>query len=280
MNNLRKVIGVLLLFGVLNPNTASTARADDVHVDSDEIFSFSKYPDTETYSWYSSATINGNPVYLCTLSYGKLNEIRRLTPPIKELAVTFETETTNKKYCPSFYGRLVAISPSGQRVTPDSQNRKAYFSNVCDEYCVSSSERKQYTYLGCSAGWCYQNLFFYYLNFPVGTEPGAWKLELTIYYEQSVKVDSVTTKQNFKKVILLPEALEIVATTVPTTTITTTTTTSTTTTSTTTAPFQSTPMPKAIEGRVCTRVGVVKKVGLSTYRCTRSGKQLKWRATR
>jgi hypothetical protein len=254
-----------------------TAIADDVHVVSDEIFSFSKYPDTETYSWNSFASINGGSFYTCRIDRVWLNEARTLAPPIKELTVQVETEYTDKNYCGSMYARIEAISPSGIRISPDGLNSKDFL-GLCEQNCTISSTYKQYKSLGCTVGKCSENLFFYFLKFPVGTESGRWSLELTIYYQQQVTSGSVTTKQKMKKVILLPEALEILPTTAPTS-------------STSTLPNVTTTIGSVIQnpqtattpslaGKVCSKAGLIKKAKSAKFVCARVGKVLKWRELR
>jgi hypothetical protein len=251
--------------------------ADDVHVVSDEIFSFSKYPDTETYSWKWYATINGNSLYQCRVDRVWLNEARTLTPPIKELVVQVETEYTDKTYCGSIYGRIEAISPSGVRITPDGLNSKDY-SGLCEQNCTISSTNKQYTSLGCTVGRCSEKLFFYYLKFPIGTESGRWSLELTIYYQEQVKVGSVTTNQKMKKVILLPEALEILPTAAPTTS--TSILPSVTTTIGSVSQNPQTAITPSLAGKACSKAGLLKRTKSAKFVCARVGKVLKWKELR
>ena len=261
-----------------------TAMADDVHVVSDEIFSFSKYPDIGTYSWKSWENISGQG-FLCRLDRVWLNEARTLTPPIKELTVQVETEYTNKASCGSTYGRIEAISPSGVRITPDALNSKDY-SGLCEQNCTISSTYKQYSSLGCTVGKCSEKLFFYYLKFPVGTESGRWSLELTIYYQQQMTVGSVTTNQKMKKVILLPEALEILPTAAPTTSTSIAPTTSTsilpsvTTTIGSVSQNPQTAITPSLAGKACSKAGLVKRTKSAKFVCARVGKVLKWKELR
>ena len=276
----RSVLRSVALSILLCLISITSVYADDVHVVRDTIFSYRNYSDPEAFSWYPSASVNGGTVYSCRLESGYLNEPRNLTPPIKELTFTFETESKKTGGCPTFYASLAAVSPSGKRVIPDSLTSKDY-EGLCEENCSISSTRKQYSYLGCSAGWCYESAFFYYLKFPVGSEAGEWRLELTIYYSQNVTVGSLTTREKRKKVILLPEPLVIAPTSAPTTSTSTPPTTTSalppTTTIQITVPVEQTPASSSLSGKSC-KVGgkTLKKDGIQ-FVCTKVGKVLRWK---
>ena len=93
-----------------------------------------------------------------------------------------------------------------------------------------------------------------------------------------MKVGSVTTNQKLKKVILLPEALDILPTAAPTTSTSILPNVTTTVGSVSTNP-QTVTIP-SLAGKKCSKAGIVKQTKSAKFVCARVGKVLKWRELR
>ena len=193
----------------------SVVRADDIHVISDVIYNC-------YWSLRRDCKIDEYQVGDAYISRLSLNEARNLTPPINELAVSFETNESSS----SLYGYLEAVSPSGLRIAPDELTRSS-FPIDCNgdksigHNCTISITKKGRDYYTCSyPGNCNQSLFFYYLKFPLGSESGPWNLELSVYWSEYETVGTVTQMVKKSKKITFPNALIIAATDAPTTTTT------------------------------------------------------------
>ena len=200
----------LLLALVIFVSGNSVVKADDIHVVSDDIYSCRD-------RFANDCKIDEYKVGSAFISRLYLNEVRNLTPPIKELVVQVETTESSS----SLYGYLAAVSPSGLRIAPDqfTSSSPPIDCNGIGHNCTISSTKKGYSYYTCSYPKnCYQNLFFYYLKFPLGSESGLWNLELSVYWNERETVGTVTQTVAKSKKITFPNALIIAPTDAPKTT--------------------------------------------------------------
>jgi len=276
----RVLVGMTIACGLGLVPTARPVIADDVIVVAERLFDFSKYPDKGLYGWSSVEGIRGEVQVPCYVESVVMNQARNLTPPISQLAATIRLPDTCVR---THYGRLEAVSPTGNRVVSSNLTSKDWFGVICQLNCTISSTRKQYSSLGCAYQRCYEELFFSYLKFPRGTEPGQWYLELTLYWEENVTSGSVTTKQKFTKLIRFPEPLTIAATETPTTSSSTTSTTSTTVVTTTTQgplPTATTAASGDLQGQWCPKKGRTRRTAVGTFVCVDMGMSLLWRRRR
>ena len=246
----------------------SVVKADDIHVVSDDIYYCREV-------FVNDCKIDQYQVGYSYISRLYLNEARNLTPPIKELVVQVETTESSN----SLYGYLEAVSPSGLRIAPD-QFTSSSFPPDCNgdkslgHDCTISSTKKGYSYYTCSYPKnCYQGLFFYLLKFPLGSESGPWSLELSVYWNESEKIGTVTQTVKKSKKITFPNALIIAPTAAPMTTTSTptiTTTTTTTQTSTTTSPQL------AKIGGACSPLNAKRMISGKKVTCRKISKKLVW----
>lgn len=272
-------VGLTILSGLGLVPSARPVIADDVIVVSERLFDFSKYPDKGLYGWSSVEGIRGEVQVPCYVESLVMNQARNLTPPISQLAATVRLPETCVQ---THYGRLEAVSPTGNRVVSSNLTGKD-FQGLCQLNCAISTTRKQYSSLGCAYQRCYEELFFAYLKFPRGTEPGQWFLELTLYWSENVTSGSLTTTQKFSKLIRFPEPLTIAVTEAPTTTSVPTSTTSTMVVTTTTQ-GPSLTVPPAVAGDLrgtwCPKVGRTRRTAAGTFVCVDKGMSLQWQRRR
>jgi hypothetical protein len=247
----------------------SVVKADDIHVVSDDIYYCSEV-------YVNDCKIDEYQVGYAYISRLYLNEARNLTPPIKELVVQVETTESSN----SLYGYLEAVSPSGLRVAPSEFTDSSIDCNgdkSIGHSCTISSTKKGRSYYTCSYPKnCYQGLFFYALKFPLGSESGPWNLELSVYWNATETVGTVTQTVKKSKKITFPNALIIAPTASPTTT--TSTPAITTTTISTTATTQTSPTSPQLAkiGGACSRLNAQRTISGKKVTCRKISKKLVW----